>query len=108
MIGDGTEAGPMTGDAADELHVAIREQVNTMAFTSAMLAIAGFCGWFMFYIGLPFAIGAVVCGAIALRRSDRMGGAGRRTAIVGMVTGAVMSIAGIIGIVILVSGGSSG
>lgn len=82
--------------------------VNTIAVASLMLAVAGFCGLFMFYIGLPFAIGAMVCGWIGLRRSRYMRGDGRRTAMVGLSLGTLMTVASIIGIIALLSGDSSG
>lgn len=98
----------MTDSPVEPFGDAISQQVNTMSITSVMLAVAGFCGWFMLYIGLPFAIGAVVCGWIGIRRSERMDGTGRRTSIVGLTAGAVMTVANVIGVVLLLSGGSSG
>lgn len=97
-----------TDDPMAMLALHVRREVNTIAVVSIMLAIAGFCGLFMFYIGLPFSIGATVCGAIGLRRSHYMRGEGRRTSIIGMTAGAVLTLASIIGIILLVTGGSSG
>lgn len=92
----------------ERLSSSMRREVNSIAVVSLVLAVAGFCGLFMFYIGLPFAIGAVVCGWIGLRRSRHMGGDGRRTSIIGLALGASMTVASVAGIIVLLSGGSSG
>lgn len=98
----------MTDSPVEPFGDVIRQEVNTISITSVMLAVAGFCGWFVLYIGLPFAIGAIVCGWIGLRRSRRMSDAGRRSSLIGLSAGAVMAAANAIGIVLLLAGGSSG
>lgn len=70
---------------------------NQFGVASVLLGLVGLITCWLL-LGVPFGIAAVVTGDIARRRVDRGQANNRRTALTGMVLGAIAIVAGLVAI----------
>ena len=75
-----------------------------MAIASMVLGLVAICFWCIPYLGLPCALVGVILGALAMKKINQAGGAGKGMAITGLVLSiVVLAIMIVLTIVIIVA-----